>query len=109
VNSVAPDLHQRVAHLLERAVAESGKSQAAIAREAGMKRDTLRRSLSGGRLVPLVEVVAILDASGLDGEQTVLFLLLGSEHFALNHCGSAAAQFLGELFCRRRNRYAAWR
>jgi len=94
------DLHLRIARLLDRAVSDSGKSQSEVARLAGIKRDTLRRSLSGGRLVPMVEVVGILEASGLTGEQTLLFMLLAGEDFALARSGTAAAQFLGELFRR---------
>ncbi len=94
------DLHLRIARLLERAVSDSGKSQSEIARLAGIKRDTLHRSMSGRRLVPLVEVVRILDAAGLSGVQTLLFMLLTGEDFALTRSGTAAAEFLCELFRR---------
>ena len=92
------DLPVRVAGLLERAVEASGKSYSEIARVAGIKRDSLRRSLRGARPVTLDEVVKILEASDLAGEETLLLLLLAGEHFALARSGTGPAQFLGELF-----------
>ena len=94
------DLPARVARLIERAVKESGKSYSEIARLAGIKRDSLRRSLSGGRPVTLDEVVMILEASDLAGEETLLLLLLVGEDFALARSGTGPALFLGELFKR---------
>ena len=94
------DLPARVARLIERAVKESGKSHSEIARLAGIKRDSLRRSLSGGRPVTLHEVVMILEASDLAGEETLLLLLLVGEDFAFARSGTGPARFLGELFKR---------
>ena len=94
------DFPARVARLIERAVRESGKSHSEIARLAGIKRDSLRRSLSGGRPVTLDEVVMILEASDLAGEETLLLLLLVGEDFALARSGTGPALFLGELFKR---------
>ena len=94
------DLPARVARLIERAVKESGKSHSEIARIAGIKRDSLRRSLSGGRPVTLEEAVMILEASDLAGEETLLLLLLVGEDFALARSGTGPAQFLDELFKR---------
>ena len=94
------DLPSRVARLIERAVKESGKSHSEIARVAGIKRDSLRRSLSGGRPVTLDEAVMILEASDFAGEETLLLLLLVGEDFALARSGTGSAQFLGELFKR---------
>lgn len=94
------DLPSRVARLIERAVRESGKSYSEIARAAGIKRDSLRRSLSGERPVTLNEAVMILEASEFAGEETLLLLLLVGEDFALTRSGTGAAQFLGELFKR---------
>ncbi len=94
------DLPTRVARLLARAVEESGKSQSEIARLAGLKRDSLRRSLNGERPVNLDEVLKILGASDLEGEETLLLLLLVGEEFALTQSGTSHAKFLGEL-CRR--------
>ena len=94
------DLPTRVARLIARAVSESGKSHSEIARIAGIKRDSLRRSLSGGRPVTLDETVTILEASDLPGEETLLLLLLVGEDFALARSGTGAAQFLSELFKR---------
>jgi len=94
------DLPARVTRLIERAVKESGKSYSEIARIAGIKRDSLRRSLSGGRPVTLDEAVMILEASDFAGEETLLLLLLVGEDFALAQSGTGPAQFLGELFKR---------
>ena len=94
------DLPTRVARLLERAVKECGKSNSEIARIAGIKRDSLRRSLSGGRNVTLHEVVMILEASDLAGEETLLLLMLAGEDFALAQSGTRPARFMGELFKR---------
>ena len=94
------DLPLRVARLLRRAVSESGKTNSEIARLAGIKRDSLRRSLSGERPITLGEVLMILEASELGGEETLLLLLLAGEDFALAQSGTAPAQFLGELFKR---------
>lgn len=92
------DLPTRVARLLGRAVDASGKSNSEIARLSGMKRDSLRRSLSGDRPVTLGEALAILDATDHAGEDTLLLFLLAGEDFALEQVGTAPARFLGELF-----------
>lgn len=94
------DLPARVARLLERAVRESGKTNSEIARLSGMKRDSLRRSLSGARSATLAETIAILDAAEHPGEETLLLLLLAGEDFALDHAGSGPAQFMGQFFKR---------
>lgn len=94
------DLPTRVTRLLERAVRESGKSNSEIARLSGIKRDKVRRSLSGNRPVTLSEAMTILDAAGFPGEETLLLLLLAGEDFALSQGGTGPARFLGELFKR---------
>lgn len=94
------DLPARVARLLERAVKGSGKSNSEIARLSGMKRDSLRRSLSGARSATLAETIAILDAAEHPGEETLLLLLLAGEDFALNLAGTEPARFMGQLFKR---------
>lgn len=95
-----PNLDVRITRLLARAVEESGKSISEIARLAFLKRDTVRRSLSGERSVTFSEVEAILAAAGLAGEQTLLFMLVAGDEFALARSGSTLAEFLGELFRR---------
>lgn len=77
--------------MIERADKDSGKSQSEIARLAGTKRDSLRRSLSGGRTVTYDEVVMILEAPDLVGEETLLLLLLDGEDFALARSGTGLA------------------
>ena len=94
------DLPARVARLLERAVKESGKSNSEIARLARIKRDSLRRSLIGERPVTLNEILMILEASDLAGEETLLLVMLVGEEFALSRSGSEPALFLSELFRR---------
>lgn len=94
------DLPARVARLLERAVSESSKSNSQIARLAGIKRDSLRRSLAGERPVTLNELLVILEAAEHAGEETLLLFLLAGEDFALAQGGSRPARFLGELFKR---------
>lgn len=94
------DLQNRVARLLERAAAASGKSISEVARQSGMKRDSLRRSLSGERPVTFGEALAILTAADHPGEETLLLLLLVGEAFALERRGTPPALFLGELFRR---------
>ena len=94
------DLPARVTRLLGRAVKECGKSNSEIARLAGMKRDSLRRSLSGERPVTLAEALKILEASEYAAEETLLLVLLVGEDFALARSGTGPARFLGELFKR---------
>ena len=90
----------RVARFLERAVKECGKSNSEIARLAGIKRDSLRRSLNGERPVTLDEVLMILEASEFSGEETLLLLMLAGEDFALAQSGTRPARFMSELFKR---------
>ncbi|MBS3929421.1 MAG: transcriptional regulator [Sphingomonadales bacterium] len=94
------DLPGRIARLLGRAVMESGKSISEIARLAGIKRDTLRRTLSGDRPIYLDEALLILEAADLAGEETLLLVMLVGEDFALARSGTGPARFLTELFKR---------
>lgn len=94
------DLPARLARLLERAVKESGKANSEIARFAGIKRDSLRRSLNGERPVTLDEALMILEASDYAGEETLLLLMLVGEDFAMAQAGTGPARFLAELFKR---------
>ena len=94
------DLQARISRLLQRAVTASGKPASEIARLSGMKRDSLRRSLSGERPFTIGEALAILDAANHAGEETLLLLLLAGEDFALAQGGTGPARFLGELFRR---------
>lgn len=94
------DLPARIARLLERAVEASGKSHSQIARGSGLKRDCIRRTLSGERSATLAETLAILDAADHAGEETLLLLMLAGEDFALERAGTAPAQFLADLLRR---------
>lgn len=100
MHATSLDLQTRIARLLQRAVAASGKPASEIARLSGMKRDSLRRSLSGDRPFTIREALAILDAANHAGEETLLLLLLAGEDFALAQGGTGPARFLGELFKR---------
>ncbi len=90
-------LHCRVASLLTRAVKGSGQSTAQIARRSQLKWDTVRRTLDGKRAATIPEIVAILDAAGFQGDETLKLMLLIDEDFAVSRAGSDAARFLGEL------------
>lgn len=92
-----PNLHHRVARLLAMAVRESGLSTAQIARQAGLKWDTVRRTLDAKRAATVPEIVAILEAAGYQGDETLRLMLLVDGNFALTRAGSDAACFLGEL------------
>jgi DNA-binding transcriptional ArsR family regulator len=92
------DLDQRLTRLLARTGRESGRSFAEIARISGLKKDTVRRTLSGERHATLLEANAILEAVDQPGELALLFMLLVDEDFTLDRSGSEISSFLGELF-----------
>lgn len=92
-----PDLHLRVAQLLELAVRESGLSTAQVARRAQLKWDTVRRTLDGKRAATIPEIVAILNATGHSAEDSFRLMLLVDGDFAVSQAGSDAARFIGEL------------
>ena len=92
-----PDLHFRVAQLLELAVRESGLSTAQVARRAQLKWDTVRRTLDGKRAATIPEIVAILNATGHSAEDSFRLMLLVDADFAVSRAGSDAARFIGEL------------
>lgn len=91
------DLSNRTAKLLSRAVRESGKSLAEIARLSRLKRDTLRRIIGGSRAATIVDAISVLEAAGLAGQQSLILMLLADEDFALARSGTGAAKFLCEL------------
>ena len=93
-------LEIRIVRLLAQAVEQSGKPIAEIARVAGMKRDTVRRSLAGDRNATLSEAVMILDAAGLTGEQALFLMLVAGDEFSLAWAGGTLAEFLENLFRR---------
>lgn len=99
----AHSLEIRITRLLAQAVEQSGKPVAEIARTAGLKRDTVRRSLSGDRNASLAEAAAILDATGLPGEQALFLMLIVGDEFALAHSGTTLGEFLELLFRRAPN------
>ena len=70
---------------------------AQIARRAQLKWDTVRRTLDGKRAATIPEIVAILEAAGYQGDETLRLMLLVDDNFALTHAGSDAARFICEL------------
>ena len=92
-----PSLTENILRLLTNAVIASDRTTSEIARRAGMKRDSLRRTLANDRPVTLDEVVRILDASGYTGEDTLTLAILVGNEFALTQSGTSSARFLGEL------------
>lgn len=87
----------KLARLLKSSVDGSGRSQSEIARLAGLKRDRLRRSMSGEREATLSEALAILQACGNPSDRTLVFLLLTGEEFALANAHSGLGEFLDEF------------
>ena len=63
-----------------------------------MKRDSVRRSLSGERPVSLIEALQILRAAGQPDEETLLLSLMGGGELAAEWLDCDATRFLGELF-----------
>ena len=92
-----PSLTENILRLLTNAVIASDRTTSEIARRAGMKRDSLRRTLANDRPVTLDEVVRILDASGYKGDDTLTLAILVGNEFALTQSGTSSARFLGEL------------
>jgi len=87
----------KLARLLKSSVEGCGRSQSEIARRAGLKRDRLRRSMSGEREATLSEVLAILQACGNPSDRMLVFLLLAGEEFALTYARSGLGDFLDEF------------
>ena len=65
-----------------------------------MKRESLRRTLSGTRAATLHEALMILEATGNAGEKTLPLLMMVVQDFALAKAGTPSAGFLGELLRR---------
>ncbi len=87
----------KLARLLKSSVEGCGRSQSEIARRAGLKRDRLRRSMSGEREATLSEALAILQACGNPSARMLVFLLLTGEEFALTYARSGLGDFLDEF------------
>jgi hypothetical protein len=106
----AHPLDIRITRLLAQAVKQSGQRWPKWRGSRGLKRDTVRCSLSGDRNASLVDAVAILDAAGLPGEQAVFLMLIASDDFALARAGSTLAEFLESLFRRapKRDLQSTW-
>lgn len=90
--------HADIARLLDAAVRQSGISHSEIARRANMKRDSVRRSLTGERPVGLIEALRILKAADQPAEETLLLALMGGAELAAEWLDCDATRFLGELF-----------
>ena len=94
----ADPTHADIARLLDAAVRSSRQSHCEIARRTGMKRDSVRRSLSGERPVGLIEALKILRAANQPAEETLLLGLMGGGEVAAEWLNCDATRFLGELF-----------
>ena len=90
--------HADIARLLDAAVRTSRQSHCEIARRAGMKRDSVRRTLTGERPVGLIEALRILKAADQPAEETLLLALMGGAELAAEWLDCDATRFLGELF-----------
>ena len=90
--------HTDIARLLDAAVRSSRQSHCEIARRAGMKRDSVRRTLTGERPVGLIEALKILRAANQPAEETLLLALMGGGEVAAEWLNCDATRFLGELF-----------
>lgn len=91
------ELHHRITRLLGLAVSESGQSTAQIARNSRIKWDTLRRTLDGKRRPTICEIVAILEAIGLRGDDTLRLMFVLDDDLVVTRAGSDAARFLSDL------------
>ena len=87
-----------IPRVFERATMECGKSNSKFVRLAGMKRDSLSRSLNGEFPVSLEEVLRKWEGSKLSGKESVSMLTLADDDFALIRLCTDLARFLGELF-----------
>ena len=90
--------HADISRLLDAAVRTSRQSHCEIARRAGMKRDSVRRTLTGERPVGLIEALRILKAAGQPAEETLLLGLMVGGELAAEWLDCDATRFLGELF-----------
>ncbi len=97
MNADTNAIPMKLARLLKSSVEGCGRSQSEIARRAGLKRDRLRRSMSGEREATLGEALAILQACGNPSDRTLVFLLLTGEEFALANARSGLGEFLDEF------------
>lgn len=92
-----PDLHIRMTRLINLAVQESGYSIARVARDAGLKWDTVRRTVDGKRAATIPEIVSILNATGFPADETLRLMFVVDCDFAIYRSGSDAAGFLIEF------------
>ena len=94
------ELNLQVVRLLSLAVSTSGQSTAQIAQRAGLKWDTVRRTLNGKRSATVLEIVAILEAAGFQADETIRLMLLVDGEFAASRARSDVGRFLNELLSR---------
>ena len=88
-----------LAKVLSIAAASSGKTRCAIARDAGIHKDSLRRVLAGTRVATLDECARILRASGYEPRAALLLLVIADGHRSSQWLGTAIALFLEEFLC----------
>lgn len=94
-------VRDELACLLVAAVSSSGKTRGAIARDAGLHKDSFRRVLAGERSASLGEVSRILHATGANPRTAIAIFLLNSADRASSwldtDIGLFLEQFLEEL------------
>ncbi len=94
-----PQVRADLAKLLLAAVEASGRTRCAIAAEARIHKDALRRTLAGERSASLGEGLRILRAAGAAPHAHLLLFLGGSADHAITWLQTDLASFFEELVC----------
>lgn len=90
-------VRNELSRLLSAAVAASGRTRCAVAREAGIHKDAFRRLLGGNRAATLGEATRILAACGLRPQPHLSLLLSGQGERAISWIDGELASFLDEF------------
>lgn len=88
-----------LAAVLLAAVKTSGRTRCAIAHDADIHKDALRRTLSGTRSASFGEALRILAAAGLPPHAHLLLFLSSSGDYATAWLQSDLASFFDEFIC----------
>jgi antitoxin HigA-1 len=95
---VAGDANARLAWTLTRAVEGSPQPRYAIARRAGLHKETLLRTLRGEKPISIEQAARILKACDVPGNIVMALALTGHEKFAAEWMHSDMGSFLEEFF-----------
>lgn len=90
-------VRENVARLLRAAVSSSGRTRCAIASEAQVHRDALRRVLAAKRSVSLGETMRILAASGIKPNSAIMTFLIADSENALRWLDTDLSAFLEDF------------